>query len=79
MTIQVLGTGCSKCNQLEANVKKAIEEMKLEAQIEKITDINKIQEMGVLLTPALGVDGVIKSAGKLLSVEEIKKLLEEKK
>jgi small redox-active disulfide protein 2 len=76
MTVQILGTGCSKCNQLEENAKKAVNELNLTAVIEKISDIQKIQAMGVLFTPALGIDGAIKSAGKLLTVEEIKKLLQ---
>ncbi|MFH1587237.1 MAG: thioredoxin family protein [Candidatus Diapherotrites archaeon] len=75
MKIQVLGTGCPKCKQLEANVKKAMEETGKKAEIEKVTDINKIIEAGVMATPALSIDGKIKSAGKIASVEEIKTLL----
>jgi len=75
MKIKILGTGCPKCKQLEANTKKALEETGKKAEIEKVTDINKIIEAGVMATPALDIDGKIKSIGKVSSVEEIKKLL----
>ena len=75
MKIKILGTGCPKCKQLEANVKKALEETGKKAEIEKVTDVNKIIEAGVMATPALSIDGKIKSAGKIASVEEIKALL----
>lgn len=71
MDIQVLGTGCLKCKQLEENVRKAAPQ----ARVEKITDLNKILSAGVMMTPALVVDGKIVSQGKVLSSEEIKKLL----
>ena len=76
MKIQILGTGCPKCKQLEANVKKALEETGKKAEIEKVTDINKIIEFGVMATPALVIDGAVKSAGKIADVGEIKKLLQ---
>ena len=76
MKIQILGTGCMKCEKLEANAKEAIKEKGGgEYQIEKVTDIKKIMDYGVMLTPALAIDGQVKSVGKVLSVEEIKKLL----
>ena len=75
MKIKILGTGCPKCKQLEANTKKALEETGKKAEIEKVTDINKIIEAGVMATPALDIDGKIKSIGKVSSVEEIKELL----
>lgn len=75
MKIKIFGTGCPKCKQLEANTKKALEETGKKAEIEKVTDINKIIEAGVIATPALSIDGEIKSAGKIASVEEIKALL----
>ena len=75
MKIKILGTGCPKCKQLEANTKKALEETGKKAEIEKVTDINKIIEAGVMATPALDIDGKIKSTGKVSSVEEIKELL----
>jgi small redox-active disulfide protein 2 len=70
-----LGTGCIKCEKLEANAKEAIKEKVGNYEIEKISDIKKIMDFGVMLTPALAIDGEVKSVGKVLSVEEIKKLL----
>jgi small redox-active disulfide protein 2 len=75
MKIQILGTGCMKCEKLEANAKEAIKEKGGTYEIEKISDIKKIMDFGVMLTPALAIDGQVKSVGKILSVEEIKKLL----
>jgi small redox-active disulfide protein 2 len=75
MKIQILGTGCMKCEKLEANAKEAIKEKGSTYEIEKVTDIKKIMDFGVMLTPALAIDGQVKSVGKILSVEEIKKLL----
>jgi small redox-active disulfide protein 2 len=75
MKIQILGTGCMKCEKLEANAKEAIKEKGGTYEIEKISDIKKIMHFGVMLTPALAIDGQVKSVGKILSVEEIKKLL----
>ncbi|MBP1730804.1 MAG: redox-active disulfide protein 2 [Deltaproteobacteria bacterium] len=75
MKIQILGTGCLKCEKLEANAKEAIKERTGVYEIEKISDIKRIMEFGVMLTPALAIDGQVKIAGKVLSVEEIKKLL----
>jgi small redox-active disulfide protein 2 len=75
MKIQILGTGCMKCEKLEANAKEAIKEQGGTYEIEKISDIKKIMDFGVMLTPALAIDGQVKSVGKILSVEEIKKLL----
>ena len=75
MKIKILGSGCPNCKVLEANVKKAVKEMKISAKIEKVTDISKIMEYGVMSTPALVVDEKVVSYGKVLSPEEIKKLL----
>ena len=75
MQVQILGTGCPKCKQLTANAERAVAELGLEASVEKVTDIKAIAGFGVMVTPALAVDGRVKSAGKLLSPEEIKKLL----
>ena len=75
MKVQILGTGCMKCEKLEANAKEAIKEKSGSYEIEKITDIKKIMDFGVMLTPALAIDGQVKSVGKVLSAEEIKKLL----
>ncbi len=75
MKIQILGTGCPKCKTLTENAEKAAKEMGLDCQIEKVTDINDILAFGVIMTPALAIDGEVKSAGKVLSPDEIKKLL----
>ncbi len=75
MKIQVLGSCCPKCKTLAERVGEAVAELGLECEIEKITEINKIVEFGVMVTPGLVIDGEVKSAGKLLSVEEIKDLL----
>ena len=77
MKIQILGTGCPKCNNLVENAENAARELGVEYEIEKVTDITKIMAMGVIMTPGLVVDGEVKSMGKLLSVEEIKKILEQ--
>jgi small redox-active disulfide protein 2 len=75
MKIEILGTGCPKCKMLEANARKALEEMGKKAEVAKITDIDKIIEYGVMTTPALVIDGKVKSSGKVADVEEIKKLI----
>ena len=73
--IQILGTGCPKCKKLTENAETAANELGIEYQLEKVTDINKIMSFGVMITPALVVDGEVKSAGKVLTVEEIKRAL----
>lgn len=75
MKLQVLGTGCPKCQQLAKNAEQALKELGLDGQVEKITDINKITEMGVMVTPGFAIDGEIKAVGKVLSVEEIKEIV----
>ena len=75
MKIQILGAGCSKCKNLAANVKAAIAELGVDAQVEKVEDIRKIMEFGVMSTPALVIDGVVKTVGKVPVTSEIKKLL----
>ncbi|MDD3366270.1 MAG: thioredoxin family protein [Sphaerochaetaceae bacterium] len=76
MVIQILGTGCPKCKALEANTRQAIEAGHIDAVIEKVTDIDKIMEMGVMLTPALAIDGDVKSSGKLLNKNQILSLIQ---
>ncbi|MGC8833800.1 MAG: thioredoxin family protein [Armatimonadota bacterium] len=75
MKIQILGTGCPKCKQLTANAEQAVHELGISAEIEKVEDIKEIVKFGVMMTPALVVDGQVKAVGKVLSSEEIKKLL----
>jgi small redox-active disulfide protein 2 len=69
--IEVLGTGCAKCQKLEANAKKAVELSGVDATVTKVTDINQIANYGVMSTPALVVDGQIKVAGKIPAPEAI--------
>ena len=71
MEIKVLGTGCPKCKTLEKNTRDAVAELGLDAQISKVEDIVEIMNHGVMMTPALVVDGAIVAKGKLLSVAEI--------
>lgn len=76
MRIQILGTGCPKCKTLMANAEAAVKTAGIEATVEKVDQIADIMKMGVMITPALAVDGVVKSAGKVLSPEEIRKYLD---
>jgi small redox-active disulfide protein 2 len=73
--IQILGTGCPKCKALTQNAEIAAKEMGVECQIEKVTEINDIMKFGVMMTPALVVDGQVKVVGKVLSPEQIKAML----
>jgi small redox-active disulfide protein 2 len=73
--IQILGAGCPKCKQLTANAEAAVKALGIEAQVEKVEKIPEILKFGVMITPALAVDGKVKSAGKVLSVEQIIELL----
>ncbi|MDI6643527.1 MAG: MTH895/ArsE family thioredoxin-like protein [Methanobacteriaceae archaeon] len=79
MKIEVYGTGCANCQALEKNAKKAIEESGVDAEIVKIQEMDQILEAGITGTPGLGVDGEIKSTGRIPPVEEIKKWIESKK
>lgn len=71
MKIEILGTGCAKCNELEMKVKQAIAQSGKFVQIEKVSDLQKIMGYGVMSTPGLVIDGVVKSTGRVLSVKEI--------
>ena len=75
MKIEILGVGCSKCKQLMANAESAVKELNIVAEISKVTNIDKITEYGVMMTPALAVDGTVVSAGKVLSKDDIKKII----
>jgi len=77
MKIEILGTGCAKCKALEEAAKQAIAQSGKFAQVEKVDDIMKIMEYGVMSTPGLVIDGRVVSSGKLLSVAEIVELLKE--
>jgi small redox-active disulfide protein 2 len=73
--IEILGTGCQKCMKLTKNAEEAVKGVAEEYKIEKITDLTKIMSYGVMMTPGLVVDGKVVSVGKVLSPDEIKKLL----
>jgi small redox-active disulfide protein 2 len=75
MKIQVLGTGCPKCKKLAANAEEAAKGLGIAFEIEKVTDIDRIVDFGVMTTPGLVVDGKVVVVGKVPSVKEIKKLL----
>lgn len=75
MKIEILGMGCPKCKQLTANAETAVKELNIQAEIGKVTDIDKITEYGVMMTPALVVDNTVVAVGKILSKDEIKKIL----
>ena len=75
MNIKVLGTGCTKCKKLLANVETALRESQIKAALEKVEDINQIIDYGVMMTPALVIDENVKSVGKVLSPKDIIKLI----
>ena len=74
--IQILGTGCPKCKKLAENAEIAAKALGIEYEIEKVTDINEIMKFGVVMTPALAVDGEVKLVGKVPSPDEIEGLLQ---
>ena len=74
--IQVLGTGCAKCEKLAENTKQAADILGIEYEIEKVTGLNEIMAFGVMTTPALAVDGQVVIVGKVPSAAEIKKMIE---
>lgn len=73
--LQILGTGCPKCKKLAENTETAAKDLGIEYTLEKVTDINDIMKFGVMITPALAVDGQVKVVGKVPSPDEIKKML----
>ena len=73
--LQVLGTGCPKCKKLAENVEAAAKALGIEYEIEKVTDINEIMKFGVMMTPALAIEGEVKIAGKVISSDDIKSML----
>ncbi len=75
MKIEILGVGFPKCKQLAANAEAAVKELNIQADVCKVMDIDRITGYGVMLTPALAVDGKVVSAGKVLSKDEIKRML----
>jgi small redox-active disulfide protein 2 len=75
VVIEILGTGCMKCKDLMKNVEIAVKDLGMTAEIRKVDDISQILERGVMLTPALAVDGVVRVEGRVAYVPEIKKIL----
>jgi small redox-active disulfide protein 2 len=73
--LQILGTGCPKCKKLAELTEEAARKLGIEYELEKVTDINEIMKFGVMMTPALAVDGVVKVAGKVPSVNDITKMI----
>lgn len=73
--LQILGPGCPKCKKLAENAEAAAKKLGIEYEIEKVTEINEIMKFGVMMTPALAVDGQVKVVGKVPSPDEIKKML----
>ncbi|MDP2768105.1 MAG: thioredoxin family protein [Candidatus Methanoperedens sp.] len=76
MKIEVLGPGCAKCDRLEKEVKKVINELGLKDEVIKVKDITKIMEYDIIMTPALVIDGEVKSAGRIPTKDEIKKWID---
>lgn len=75
MVIKILGTGCPKCRKLEANAREALKETGLSATIEKVTELDDIMKYNVVMTPGFVVNEEVKASGKVLSVEQIKKII----
>ena len=73
--IQILGTGCPKCKKLAENAEEAAKDLGIEYEVEKVTDINEIMGFGVMVTPALAINGEVKVAGKVPSLDDIKGML----
>lgn len=77
MKVQVLGPGCAKCSMLAENARKAVAMAGVQAEVMKVTEFAEIESFGVLLTPGLAIDGVVKSAGKVVAPEQIARWLKE--
>ena len=79
MEIKILGTGCSNCKKLESNVKEAVKELNADAKVTKVEDIKDIMKYGVMRTPALVINEKVKMFGKVCTVDEIKKYINDEK
>ena len=71
MKLQILGSGCPKCKLLEQHTREAVAELGIQAEIEKVTDVEAIMEMGVMMTPAFAIDGEVKSVGRVLTKDQV--------
>jgi small redox-active disulfide protein 2 len=76
MKVEILGPGCARCRATEENVRKALVELGVEAEVEHVTDLLEFAKRGVLLTPGVLIDGAVRSSGRVPTVEEIKKWLQ---
>ncbi len=75
MKVQILGTGCARCKLLTANAEKAVQNLGLQAEIEKVMEISEILKFQILMTPGLAINGKVKSAGRVPTPEEIRQML----
>ena len=73
--IEILGTGCAKCKSLEASARQAVEHLGIDAEITKVEKMDDIVARGVMMTPAIAIDGEVKSSGRVLSAADVEKLL----
>ena len=76
MKIEIYGSGCAKCKKTEEIVRQAVNELNIEAEISKIEDLQKIIDKGIMMTPAVAIDGVIKILGRVPSTEDVEKILQ---
>lgn len=79
MRIQILGTGCPKCRLLEEHVRQAVKELGVSAEIEKVTDIEEIMRFGVMMTPALAINGSVKAVGRVLTKDQIAEFIKKER
>ena len=77
--IEILGTGCAKCKRLFANAEQAVKDLKITAELVKVEDLGEIVSRGVMLPPALFIDGEVRAEGRIPGVNEIKAMLTERK
>ena len=78
MKIQILGTGCAKCQQLTRHAEEAVTQLGIDCPVEKVTEMDEILSFGIMMTPGLALDGEVLSSGKVLSVDKIKEFLDAK-
>ena len=76
MKIEIYGSGCAKCKKTEEIVRQVVNELNIKAEISKIEDLQKIIDKGIMMTPAVAVDGVVKILGRVPSTEDVKKILQ---
>ncbi len=75
MRIEILGTGCAKCKRQTRNVERVVEELGVDAEVVKVEDISEIMDRGVMMTPALTIDGELRASGRVVDVQELKEML----